>query len=960
MVIEELEGLKANGERNYDFLVLQATDNSIPFYESLGFVRVGGIMEEKLESDNKDEGDSPHPDSEIITSDTTTYVTKKRGEQPSEIARKLKLDVWDIIFLNKGLFADPITPTSKLLLGTTLQVPVTIKKVPRPPTRVNPRRATGSPCKSAPGSSSSVDTDNNSENSNNDDEDQEPEWYTAKENDTPTQLARKFKVSCQELIKANAARLPGLMGKSRLKAGTRVQVSHFHIETKAWTAYAHWSFPDEQMEDGEPSYMMCYKLNRQAGRNKATSATPVLDALEGEVQEYTPTPLLWPPTPEKAEVQDVKRKGSGIGKKAGRNLSTILEAAVSAPTITTGGTIGADAVAKQPDSLNAPILTARDTNRDALVQVNPNTVEERIKPTTTNDKSVPADSSSGSDDNDVVTGGSKHSDTKPSPTTALLELKPPKRPMSSFVLFCQDMRERKQHLLDGLSLVDASRVLADRWLKAPSNVKEQFEALAEKGKRVYSIEKEAYEGKLAALKKEQKAQLVEQEQQQQAQHQRRDSTASSQSDRSSLELVGVVETDPMKRKKQEHNELYNKIVKVKPEALPVTMTARPTKKSCGCDDSVIGDPTRDPDLQPDLYTYWFVLTYIPDLKWCHLVPLVQVGEFTADDKKQRLIGRPKWKLVDESLCQEIDISSRYVVPVKSGETKRSANADKEEWYILEQDDEDASSEEGRRSSSRKSTGGKRSRKRSQSTSAAQERLSKKRAYASPFGDQPTAQVGVTCKPNMPPSQSAGGHSRKEGPSPFGFTLPPMKIDIPSAKAKEAETNSSDDGSGSPSTPGSYPPCTCSGPEGYRHCPVHQGQSHDPHHHAHQYYYHPSYQHHPYPGHYYAPPHEYLDDHDGRPMHNHHRRPQPPPGWPRNAPFPPPAPYPPHHYHQQYHQHYYSSQERAPHHYEEHGYGHEQPYYPPSYADHPPRTSHTPCHRPSAAHLELSVEREVAL
>ena len=39
MVIDELE----QPESPYEFVVLQATENSVPFYEKHGFVRVGGI-----------------------------------------------------------------------------------------------------------------------------------------------------------------------------------------------------------------------------------------------------------------------------------------------------------------------------------------------------------------------------------------------------------------------------------------------------------------------------------------------------------------------------------------------------------------------------------------------------------------------------------------------------------------------------------------------------------------------------------------------------------------------------------------------------------------------------------------------------------------------------------------------------------------------------------------------------
>ena len=77
----------------------------------------------------------------------------------------------------------------------------------------------------------------------------------------------------------------------------------------------------------------------------------------------------------------------------------------------------------------------------------------------------------------------------------------------------------------------------------------------------------------------------------------------------------------------------------------------------------------------------FVLTYIPDLKWCHLAPMVQDGVFGSDKKLSQ--GRPKYRLVDEKLGMELDISSTYCIPVRSKALRKTADADKEEWDVLD-------------------------------------------------------------------------------------------------------------------------------------------------------------------------------------------------------------------------------------------------------------------------------------
>jgi hypothetical protein len=61
--------------------------------------------------------------------------------------------------------------------------------------------------------------------------------------------------------------------------------------------------------------------------------------------------------------------------------------------------------------------------------------------------------------------------------------------------------------------------------------------------------------------------------------------------------------------------------------------------------------------------------------------MVQDGLFGPEGKRSN--GRPKWRLVDENLGHELDISSMYCIPLKSKAMKRTEDANKEEWDILE-------------------------------------------------------------------------------------------------------------------------------------------------------------------------------------------------------------------------------------------------------------------------------------
>jgi hypothetical protein len=293
LVIEELERMKASGKHNYDYITLQATDNSIPFYESMGFVRVGAlVLDETTQTRGRSGSTSSGTDEEvaeaepveagspektnaiascydIVTGPLSSYAVKKAGETPSEIAKKLDVDVNDIIFLNKDIYTD-LGSGSRCLAGTVLHVPVNAKpkaEQPGAPLQVKTRKA----------------------------EAELPRWYVAKENETPRLIAKKCQVKCLDLIEANKARLPGLVSNSRLKHGTKVKVSHFDVHDEEFKPYAHWTFPDDRFEDGEPSYMMALKLNRCRGA--AAKYFPFREALAVPVSQYEPTDLLLPPSP---------------------------------------------------------------------------------------------------------------------------------------------------------------------------------------------------------------------------------------------------------------------------------------------------------------------------------------------------------------------------------------------------------------------------------------------------------------------------------------------------------------------------------------------------------------------------------------------------------------------------------------------------------------------------------------
>mmetsp|Transcript_29140 Transcript_29140/g.66808 ORF Transcript_29140/g.66808 Transcript_29140/m.66808 type:complete len:255 (+) Transcript_29140:2008-2772(+) len=81
------------------------------------------------------------------------------------------------------------------------------------------------------------------------------------------------------------------------------------------------------------------------------------------------------------------------------------------------------------------------------------------------------------------------------------------------------------------------------------------------------------------------------------------------------------------------------------------------------------------------YKYFYVLTYLPDLQWVQLGPLVKNGVFGSE--KSSVEGRSKWVLVPEEENKEVDITASVCEIVRARGMKRTTDADDEEWDIAD-------------------------------------------------------------------------------------------------------------------------------------------------------------------------------------------------------------------------------------------------------------------------------------
>jgi len=73
------------------------------------------------------------------------------------------------------------------------------------------------------------------------------------------------------------------------------------------------------------------------------------------------------------------------------------------------------------------------------------------------------------------------------------------------------------------------------------------------------------------------------------------------------------------------------------------------------------------------HRYYFVLTYIPDLRWCRVCPLMEKGKFED--------GHTRWVLMPEGTGRELDVTAARCRLVEAHARVQAEDADQEEWVI---------------------------------------------------------------------------------------------------------------------------------------------------------------------------------------------------------------------------------------------------------------------------------------
>ena len=260
LILDELEA----DESPYNYVVVQATDGSIPFYERMGFVRVGAVVGVKVgdEATNggfgaaadddwqpepavgkKRKSSTPPPPPKpagFVASPHTKHRCEGEGETVASVAAAHGVPAFELLFLNAHKHPT-LEPTSELKRGTTLLVPK----------RPDPERVRAEAAAS------------------------HAQWHVVPEDMSFKRCAELLGLEPRELLRANAARpeLRGLQLSSELMAGTRL-MTRVGL-TVEYEEYSHWTFPDDDPSAQEPSYMMARRLARRdaGGPRPARAAT---------------------------------------------------------------------------------------------------------------------------------------------------------------------------------------------------------------------------------------------------------------------------------------------------------------------------------------------------------------------------------------------------------------------------------------------------------------------------------------------------------------------------------------------------------------------------------------------------------------------------------------------------------------------------------------------------------------
>eukprot|EP00529_Nitzschia_sp_RCC80_P007599 CAMPEP_0113514134 /NCGR_PEP_ID=MMETSP0014_2-20120614/40240_1 /TAXON_ID=2857 /ORGANISM="Nitzschia sp." /LENGTH=1247 /DNA_ID=CAMNT_0000410597 /DNA_START=337 /DNA_END=4080 /DNA_ORIENTATION=- /assembly_acc=CAM_ASM_000159 len=653
LVIEHLEFQRGSPTANYDYIALQATDNSIPFYESRSFVRVGAVTYDSQHP-------TPHstPMKSRSTSKASCYSPINNSNRSRSNLKRGDDDV-DMDTNGSRSSSPDFTETSISTHGSGADA-----QVQQQPNMINavikPQGIVASP---------------------------HFQFVVEKPGDTPNDIAKRFKVNVWDVIFLNKDLYPDLRPTSKTHKGTILYVPEC-------------TEPDETTQTASKRAM----LSSPRTPTRSNSAATTTAAAASAPAQPAASPVKWFVAKENDTPRKIAQQfGVACNKLVAANRSRLPELQANSrlrkgTRIKVSNLDSIDEIAQpychwsfpedthveggDPSYMMVRRLDRKTARHPRFVRNSFAVPVEQYKPPTMlfppppKNQHVPI-ATSHPPSNNFKPDGQQSSAALPrfnpnsTKTTKRKNVKLPKKPQKPPEL------EDKPHT-DGKAVYTAhqkdlhpefinetpeiSKIIHDRWSRLAKEKKERYHEAARQARIAYDRVNDEYQGKIREWKKECK----------------RRQDAHAEENPVQNEMMKVDRTAAGGCVAPEFS-LFNSVVKLRSDAL-----------------------------EGKEYKYWYVLTYIPDLKWCHLVPMEQQGVFGPERKRSH--GRPRFRLVDEKLALELDISSTYCIPVKARALKKSNDADKEEWDVIDDGQPPSAAKPARRLSS----GGQASSKKSSS------------------------------------------------------------------------------------------------------------------------------------------------------------------------------------------------------------------------------------------------------
>ena len=227
----------------YRYVVTQATDGSIPFYERMGFVRVGALTATPREPASPAVPSSATKRQKLSLNEAATEgemlsrsfeYTCDTGDTCASVAAAHDVEAFEVVFLNFRRFKE-LHQHAPLLKGTKLHVP-------RPPTLEEVRE---------------------------EQRELRQSWVVLEEDESLKKVSERCGVPAKELLELNKGHIKGLQLSSILRRGSRIQTAGISYDI---SEYCHWTFPDDDASTAPPSYMMARRLKPFSERVEVGSA----------------------------------------------------------------------------------------------------------------------------------------------------------------------------------------------------------------------------------------------------------------------------------------------------------------------------------------------------------------------------------------------------------------------------------------------------------------------------------------------------------------------------------------------------------------------------------------------------------------------------------------------------------------------------------------------------------------